>query len=127
LKGTATSNTEVKSIFCYDSIRELFNTPSYSDVVGYDRFGGPCSVLEVGGWGQNIPPNHENPPRHNPVLQHRRPGLEHFVIIMKFSLANSQVKWLKGEKADVSMTISVLILTFQPLDPAGSSTELYYT
>jgi hypothetical protein len=59
--------------------------------------------------------------------------------MMKFSQAISQVKWLSGEKTNISKTISVLILrvlvvsddlqnvgffTAQPFDPADSLREL---
>jgi hypothetical protein len=65
---------------------------------------------------------------------------------MKFSWAISQVKWLNGEKTNILKTLSVLILhistlrtrtamvfetlvffTVQPLDPADSLREFYYT
>jgi hypothetical protein len=66
--------------------------------------------------------------------------------MMKFSRAISRVKWLSGEKTNVSKTISVLVLwvdlpypenedrdglrnvgffTAQPFDPADSPRELH--
>jgi hypothetical protein len=63
-----------------------------------------------------------------------------FIFMMKFSLAIRRVKWLSGEKTNVSKTISVLILrvlgrmfceplvfTAQPFDPAYSPRELHHT
>jgi hypothetical protein len=64
--------------------------------------------------------------------------------MMKFSRAISGVKWLSGEKTNVSKTISVIVLkvsededrdglrnvgflTAQPFDPAGSPRELHHT
>jgi hypothetical protein len=52
--------------------------------------------------------------------------------MMKFSWAISRVKWLSGEKTNVSKTISVLVLrvgflTAQPFDPADSPRELQHT
>jgi hypothetical protein len=69
--------------------------------------------------------------------------------MMKFSRAISQVKWLSGEKTNVSKTISVLVLsslsdqypededrdglrnvgffTAQPFDLADSPRELHHT
>jgi hypothetical protein len=45
--------------------------------------------------------------------------------MMKFSRAMSRVKWLIGEKTNVSKIISVLVLTAQPFDPADSPRELH--
>jgi hypothetical protein len=50
---------------------------------------------------------------------------------MKFSRAISWVKWLSGEKTNVSKTISVLrnvcFFTTQPFDLADSPRELHHT
>jgi hypothetical protein len=67
---------------------------------------------------------------------------QHFNM-MKFSQAISQVKWLSGEKTNISKTISVLVLrvlvwdrdglrnvgffTAQPFDPADNPRELHHT
>jgi hypothetical protein len=63
-------------------------------------------------------------------------------VLMKFSRAISQVKWLSGEQTNVSKTISVLVLrvdkdrdglrnvgllTAQPFDLADSPRELHHT
>jgi hypothetical protein len=45
--------------------------------------------------------------------------------VIKFSRATSRVRWLKGEKNNVSRTISVLVLRVLSTT-AGSPRELYY-
>jgi hypothetical protein len=56
-----------------------------------------------------------------------------FLLFMtKFSRAISRVKWLSGEKTNVSKTTSVLVglqngfFTAQPFDPADSPRELHH-
>jgi hypothetical protein len=46
----------------------------------------------------------------NPALHHLPPLQTKVENTIKYSVATSRVKWLKGEKTKVSRTISVLVL-----------------